>query len=160
MEIKKRHPMRKKEAKKIFEVIEKELGCKIFYKKSVEIANISDYKILLIDGDVDIALWDKIPFLTLYGIKKYMPEKKYVTVDKGAVSFIINGADVMTPGIIDVDESIRKGEMTWVRNEENTPLAVGIALLDKQDMVKKRKGKAIKNMHHIGDLIWTLSTNL
>ncbi len=160
MEIRKRHPIRKKETRNIIEEIEKKLGCKIFYEKSVEIAFAGEHKILLIDGEVVIAMWDDIPFLALYGIKKYKPEKKYVTVDKGAVSFIVNGADVMSPGIIDADDGIRKGEMVWVRNEEDTPLAVGTALFDGGEMVKKSKGKAIKSMHHIGDALWVLSTNL
>ncbi len=33
-----------------------------------------------------------------------------ITVDKGAVPYMVNGADVMIPGIVDVEESIKKDE--------------------------------------------------
>ena len=160
MDLKKRHPLRAKEAKKIIGEIEKKLKCNVFYTRSIEIAIMGEYKILLIDGEMDIVIVNEIPFLTLHGIKKYKPEKKFVIVDKGAVPFIVKGADVMAPGIINADYEIKKGEMVWVRNEEGTPLAIGTALIDGKEMVKGRKGKAVKNIHHLGDTLWATSTSL
>lgn len=160
MDIKKRHSIRRKEAKKIIEEIEGKLGCNIFYTKSIETAITGEYRVLLLDGEMDILIINEIPFLTLQGIKKYKPEKKFVTVDKGAVPFIVKGADVMAPGIMDADNGIKKDEMVWVRNEEGTPLAIGMALIDGEEMVKEKKGKAVKNLHHIGDALWVTSTNL
>ncbi|KAA0001890.1 MAG: RNA-binding protein [Thermoplasmata archaeon] len=160
MDIRKRHPLRMKEARKIIEEIERKLKCNVFYTKSIETAIAEGYQILLIDGEMDIIIVNGNPFLTLQGIKKYKPEKKFVTVDKGAVPFIVKGADVMAPGIVNADDEIIKGEMVWVRNEEGTPLAIGIALIDGKEMIKEKKGKAVKTIHHLGDTLWATSTSL
>jgi len=75
-------------------------------------------------------------------------------VDEGAMPYIMNGADVMKPGIIYADESIKAGDFVYVVVEKKeTPLAVGIALVDGKDMVGG-KGKAVKNIHHLKDKIW------
>lgn len=100
------------------------------------------------------------PFLSLYGINKYKPERRYATVDRGAVKFVVSGANVMAPGIIDADRDIKKGDIVWVRNEEGTALALGYALMDGEEMVTGNKGKAIESVHHIGDELWELATNL
>jgi len=160
MDIKKRHPIRAKEAKKIIDEVEKKLKCNIFYTKIIETAVVGEYQILLLDGEMDIVIVDGIPFLTLHGIKKYKPEKKFVTVDKGTVPFVVKGADVMAPGIINADYEIKKGDIVWVRNEEGTPLAIGTALINGKEMVEESKGKAVKNIHHLGDILWVTSTSL
>lgn len=77
-----------------------------------------------------------------------------ITVDMGAVKFIVNGADVMRPGITHIPETIQKGDLVVVIDQNNKkPLVVGIALFDAADM---KEGKVIKNIHRIGDDIWNL----
>ncbi|HEB37241.1 MAG TPA: hypothetical protein ENI14_01070, partial [Thermoplasmatales archaeon] len=38
--------------------------------------------------------------------------------------------------------------------KHSTPLASGIALLDGSEMIKSSSGKAVKNLHHVGDTLW------
>ncbi|MEA2054267.1 MAG: PUA domain-containing protein [Candidatus Thermoplasmatota archaeon] len=160
MPLKHRHPVRKKIADDLIREIEANLGCRISYDGIAETADINGIKLLLLGGIASIIFLKDKPFLTLSGISRYKPEKRFVTVDRGAVKFVIGGANIMAPGIIDADESIRKGDIVWVRNEEGTALALGYALMDGIDMVKANKGKAVESLHHIGDELWKLSVEL
>ena len=77
----------------------------------------------------------------------------------GAVGFVTNGADVMSPGIVDADPQIQPGDLIWIADEtHNKPLGVGEALLTGEEMIANTKGKAIKNIHYIGDALWEIST--
>ena len=79
---------------------------------------------------------------------------KKATVDMGAVRFIVGGADVMAPGIVEAD-NIQKGEIVCVIDVDNKkPLVVGKALMTGQEMLKVTKGKGVKNIHYVGDDLW------
>jgi PUA domain protein len=109
---------------------------------------------LLVDGEPMLFKHENDWYLTVLAIIKFKPEKKRVVVDSGAMPFVMNGADVMKPGIVWADDEIKKGDFVYVTVEEkDTPIAVGIALVDGSEMVGDR-GKAVKNLHHIKDKIW------
>lgn len=81
---------------------------------------------------------------------------KRVVVDMGAVPHVANGADVMGPGIVATDEKIEARDVVVVVDERHgKPLAVGSALVPGEEM-RTPKGKAVKNVHHVGDEIWLL----
>ena len=68
-----------------------------------------------------------------------------------------NGADVMSPGIVDADRETCEGGGVWVRDERNfKPLAIGLALMSGEEMRGADKGKAIKTIHFVGDKIWNV----
>jgi PUA domain protein len=80
---------------------------------------------------------------------------KRVSIDMGAVKFIVSGADVMRPGIVEIDDSISKDEIIVIVDVNNKkPLALGKALLNGAEMKSISSGKAIKNLHYVGDEIW------
>ena len=84
-------------------------------------------------------------------------KEKYATVDMGAINFVIKGADIMSPGIVSADETIKPEETIVVIEENhNKPLAIGISLISGKEMVENTKGKAIENLHFVGDPIWEL----
>src|SRR5438094_309209 len=94
---------------------------------------------------------------TVRSLLAFPATKRWVTVDMGAVRFIYNGADVMAPGIMEADPTIRAGEIVWVRDEKNRrALAVGQAIMDGPTMAREEKGKAIQTLHHVGDDLWRL----
>ena len=113
---------------------------------------------LLLRGNEALALFVEggiVP--TVRGLLAFPATKRWVTVDMGAVRFIYNGADVMAPGILEVDPAIRAGDVVWVRDEKNRrPLAVGRAIMDGPTMAREEKGKAIETIHHVGDDLWRL----
>jgi len=82
--------------------------------------------------------------LELYERGKEIPFP-VVTVDKGATKFILNGADVMRPGIVEMD-NFNKGDLVLVVDEEGNLLCLGRALYSKEEIEKMQKGKVIKNL--------------
>ncbi|MCA9497435.1 MAG: hypothetical protein KC589_10930 [Nanoarchaeota archaeon] len=79
-------------------------------------------------------------------------EYKSVYVDKGAIPFIIKGADLMRPGIQKIDEGINENEVILVRDENhNKVLAVGHSLFSSEEMETQEKGKSVNIIHYVGD---------
>ncbi len=93
-------------------------------------------------------------FPTLFSIER-IPLKR-VIVDMGAVPHIAGGADIMAPGIVSTDEGISNGEcVVVVDGRHGKALAIGSALVEGAAMVGP-KGRAVKNLHYVGDGIWGL----
>jgi len=77
-------------------------------------------------------------------------------VDMGAIPFVCNGADVMAPGIVEVEGDFPEGGLLVIRDvRHRKALAVGKAMLSSEEMRNKDKGKVIVNLHHVGDKIWS-----
>ena len=154
--LRKRHRLRRKEIKAISESLNAILSEPCFsMEDTIDGAELENFHVLLVDGEILGMITEENPFLTVKGLLKYRPEKKYVTIDMGAVQFIYNGADVMSPGIVDADPEISSGDVVWVRDERNLqPLAVGRALMSGPEMKDAQSGKAVKSIHHVGDEIW------
>jgi len=111
---------------------------------------------LLLSGDTPFAfvVGDAVG-PTLRTLLARPAHRRAVTVDMGAVPYIRNGADVMAPGIVDADPTIRAGDLVWIQDERNhRPLAVGRALMDGPTMAREERGKAIETVHHVGDDLW------
>jgi PUA domain protein len=127
-------------------------------KGKLEVLETSERTLILLNG-VPVALCiDKTPFFTVRGAIELNPQRHLVTVDMGAVRFIHNGADVMSPGIVDADESITPGDFVVVIDERHKkPLGIGTALLTGTEMIHETKGKAVRIVHHVGDKIWHVS---
>jgi PUA domain protein len=148
----KRHMLRKKEAKKISNFFKENYDVEV--KGKMERFEFEDLAVITVDKEPLILEYEGRYYFTVYGVLKFKPEKGKVVVDKGAMPYIMNGADVMKPGIVEVDEGIKAGDFVYVAVEEKlTPIAVGIALVDGVEM-KGGKGKAVKNIHHLKDDIW------
>lgn len=154
--IRKRKRLRSKDAKQMAERLEEVLGKPAFGEDdAVDLANSSDYDLLFINGQILGMLLEDDPFLTVRGVLHYRPEKRHVTVDMGAVPFVTNGADIMTPGIVDADPEINPGDLVWIRDVRNlVPLAIGRSLLSGPELVAFKEGKGVLNLHHVGDRLW------
>jgi PUA domain protein len=161
-QIKNRHPLRKKESKRILSSIEEQLGITLdlFRKSTLEQAELNNQQVIVINREILGFFVDSKPFLTIRGFlalgELSKDAKKFITVDKGAVKFVYNGADVMVPGIVDADQSIETEELVWVREESHLkPLAVGKAVLGGPQVSEAKSGKAVKTLHHVGDWLWS-----
>ncbi|HSV42559.1 MAG TPA: PUA domain-containing protein [Methanomassiliicoccales archaeon] len=156
LRVRKRGRMREKDIKALSEQLSAELGVQVFTTKdTVDMAESSEFNVIFVNNEILGLMIGNRPFLTVRGILKYVPKKRYVTVDMGAVPFVTKGADVMGPGIIDVDIAIQPGEYVWVRDVKfNKALAIGEALITGGEMAAKKPGKAIKSMAYVGDKLW------
>ena len=118
-------------------------------------AESTDYNVLFVNNSILGLVVDGKPFLTVRGVMRYRPEKRFVTIDMGAVPFIVNGADCMGPGIVDADESIQEGDMVWIRDVKNLKaLAIGISNRSGAELKAKKPGKAIRSLQYVGDKLW------
>lgn len=78
-----------------------------------------------------------------------------IWVNHGAASHIINGADLMAPGVVKVVGQLAEGKVAVVAEQsKNIPLAIVKVLKNWDEMLKVRKGKIARNIHHINDRIW------
>ena len=78
-------------------------------------------------------------------------------VDEGAIRFLLNGADVMRPGIRKFDDWGAAGKMVVVREEKKgRAVAVGTSLVSSSEAQGMSRGGCVKNLHHVGDRYWNL----
>jgi len=146
-----RKKLRKKESKEISRIVQETAGIAI--EGEMEVLDFGELRIILVNGEPLLMEFQKRYYVSVYGAIKLKPEKFKVVVDSGAMEFIMNGADVMKPGIVSADPRIKENDFVYVTVEpKDVPIAVGIALCNAQDM--KGKGKAVKNLHHVKDKIW------
>lgn len=84
-----------------------------------------------------------------------------VVVDMGAVAHIANGADVMAPGIFNLDKQVKVGDLVVIIDQKNlVPLAVGRMLLSPDEIQERNRGRAIESLHYVGDQLWKLAKEL
>jgi PUA domain protein len=95
-----------------------------------------------------------VPFLGSHESTLLFPS---IRVDQGAIKFLVNGADVMRPGVVSYDEWGDAGKIAVIREgEKDRSIAIGVTLVRSSDMQLIQKGACARNIHHIGDKYWSL----
>lgn len=158
MSIKRRYHARKALLRQLSTELQNKFG-KSFSElimRDVEIVELDDGRqVILSDGRPIVIRAKEGIFPTLATLDRV--SLKRVVVDMGAVPHVANGADVMAPGVTVADGDISPGEEVMVVDERNAkPLAIGLALVPGSAM-RAPKGRVVKNLHHVGDEIWSLS---
>jgi PUA domain protein len=152
MQVKSRHHLRSDAASEVQVSLADRLGVESTdgnYER-VEFED-RDTRLVLVDGDPLVFYVEDDPFLTVRGANAFEPDRRVVTVDAGAVSFVSDGADVMRPGITAADSEIAAGDLVVVDEETHGKyLAVGRALVDGDDM-SGPEGRVVESVHHVGD---------
>ncbi|WP_292424671.1 RNA-binding protein [Methanoregula sp.] len=158
--VKKRHSIRKSQAEDLLDRLALQIGSSaaLFHTDMIEI--------LETNADVALYLVNKKPLLmdtgdwvfpTLKGAVQCPFPERMVTVDAGAIPYVVNGADVMRPGIVAVSDDIVAGSPVQIADERHKkPLAIGVALMDGPAIRASAQGKMCKNFHHVGDELWNL----
>jgi len=156
--IKKRHLLKKREQRDEIERIESDLGSSIGLdeKARLESGILDDgSRILLSDNEILFFEHEGRNFPTLRAILDGIISIPKVTVDMGAVKFVVNGADIMRPGITKVDDSVAaNGIVAIVDERHGKPLAVGVSQLSASDLRAATSGKVVKSIHHVNDDLW------
>jgi PUA domain protein len=127
-------------------------------KAKVEVAKTEEgITLFLINGEPKIFEVEGRYFPTLKGALEVGVDRLYVVVDAGAVPYVVNGADIMRPGVVEYDTEIEAGDLVVVLEERHRkPIAIGKALWSGEEFREREKGKCVKNLHHVGDKIWKL----
>ncbi|EEB05888.2 RNA-binding protein Tma20 [Schizosaccharomyces japonicus yFS275] len=79
-----------------------------------------------------------------------------VCVDRGAIKFVLSGANIMIPGLTsatgDLPDDIPKDVFVVVMAEgKEAATAIGYTKMSAQEMKKVGKGIGIENVHYLGD---------
>lgn len=127
--------------------------------KTLEKVTLDEYSLILVEGKPFLFELEGHLFPTVRGALEMGLQKRLVVVDKGAIRFVSNGADIMAPGIMEADPEIKEGDFVIIVEETHKkPLAIGKALMEGQQMVDADSGKAIKSITHVGDKLWNFES--
>ncbi len=162
-EIKRRHFLRTKEGENLLRRFSDILGTdteRLFEEKTnIEILDLVNAKIYLVNGEPKLAETKGVLFPTLF-FSRLINLLPKIVVDMGAISHICSGADIMSPGIVEVRGEFPENRFVAVLDKKNEkPIAIGFSLLS-SDMIRgARQGKSLKNLHYVGDSIWRTLKN-
>ncbi len=158
LKLRRRTRLRRKEVDSWFRRLSDDFGMPMPTDETpVDQAEAGDLRLLLREDEAVALVFGDAIVPTVRGLLAFPAQKRFVTVDMGAVPFVYNGADVMAPGIVEADPEIHPGDFVWVRDEKNRrPLAVGRAIMDGPTMAREERGKALETLHHVGDDLWRL----
>ena len=121
--------------------------------RNVNVVELEDRQCLLIGEDF-LAVRINENVLPLLANEEALRSFPSISVDMGAVKFVCNGARVMRPGIVGMDE-FNEGDLVVVKDDKHGKfLAVGIALLSSREAQAMTKGPVVDNMHYVGDKFW------
>lgn len=135
---------------------------------NLEIDRDSTVEILHLDRNLEVVIVDRVPAFIHRG-DEWIPHLKFllkhgihgfpwVAVDKGAVKPILNGADVMAPGVRAVGGSFKENDIVIVvDNEFFKPIMVGRALVDSEKMKNTSRGRVVENIHVLNDDLWSIA---
>lgn len=160
IQVKKRHSIKKSVATQLKKALHEEIGADavLFDAKTIEVVETdSAFTIYLVEKKPLLMEFEGRIFPTVRGAVERPFKARKVTVDMGAVPFVMNGADIMRPGVVDATPDVRKDAPCIIAEERyGKPLAVGIALFDGPDLLAQEKGKVVRTVHRVGDGVWNL----
>jgi PUA domain protein len=121
--------------------------------KTIQVVEIEENNSLLIGEDF-LAIRVEQYVLPLLIKEEVLQSFPSVSVDMGAVKFVCNGARIMRPGIVQMDE-FKKDDIVAVKESMHGKyLAVGLAMIDSKEAQTMGKGPVIDNKHYISDKFW------
>jgi PUA domain protein len=147
-----RHVVSKRDLKDIQARVDA-MGIGAISLESLEVEENRDEKVYFVRGKPVLYVKDSL-IPTLFFINSTKPAGRWITVDNGAVPHIMNGANVFAQGIRDMDRTVVKGDMVFVKNLDGVYIAVGIAELSGEEIMADRKGEAVRTIHYPGDRIF------
>ncbi len=159
-----RYFLKKRDVKNLLEeILNRYPGFPLRDVRSIEIAEFDDLILYLFEGKASFfrvqgRLIPSLTFLLDIGFG-WLPQ---VYVDRGAAKAMVRGADLMIPGVKRLTGSFSVGSIVVIVDEESkAPIAIGEALIDSSSLleviVKSGRGKAFKNIHHVGDRMWSIT---
>jgi malignant T-cell-amplified sequence len=97
-------------------------------------------------------------------VHKYPDSFKRISIDRGAIRFVMSGATLMVPGLTsaggrlpDAEEEVKAGEVVTVGAEGKEEVCmVGVLEVGTEEMKRKKKGPAIERGHYLGDGLWNI----
>ncbi len=164
-----RHALSGKDVRALSREVDLQIKRILEEAETVEMWEVDDKTVLyLVDGKplfarmkikLEDTIYEKyVPLLTMFYLAN--PEYPYVRVDEGAVPRILNGADVMRPGIKEFKGEFNRGDIVAVRDPKDRTIAVTVALVSRSECEQMQRGKVLKNIHYLGDKLSKIVSEL
>ncbi|XP_037938604.1 malignant T-cell-amplified sequence 1 homolog [Teleopsis dalmanni] len=81
-------------------------------------------------------------------------------VDKGAIRFVLSGANIMCPGLTSPGALMcpaAKGTVVAIMAEgKEHAIAIGVTTLSTEDIATVNKGIGVENLHYLNDGLWKM----
>ena len=117
-------------------------------------------ELVILNNEVIFITHFKRVFPSLKVLQKYPFMLTQQKVDRGAIKFVMNGADIMCPGFTSEGGNLNKaeeGEVVAIMAEDKIhPFAVGVMKKSSQQIQEVNKGVGVTNLHFLGDALWGL----
>ncbi|KAK3099748.1 hypothetical protein FSP39_009055 [Pinctada imbricata] len=97
---------------------------------------------------------------TLKLLHKYPFILPHMQVDKGAIRFVLSGANIMCPGLTSPGARMTKLDKELVvgvmAEGKEHAVAVGLTKMSTEEILSKNKGIGIENIHYLNDGLWNM----
>ncbi|XP_052792323.1 malignant T-cell-amplified sequence 1-like [Mya arenaria] len=93
-------------------------------------------------------------------LHKYPFMMPHMQVDKGAIRFVLSGANIMCPGLtspgarmtqLDADKIV-----AIMAEGKECALAIGLTKMSSDEILQKNKGIGVDNIHYLNDGLWNM----
>lgn len=97
---------------------------------------------------------------TLRLLHKYPFILPHMQVDKGAIGFVLSGANIMCPGLTSPGARMTKVDkdaiVAIMAEGKETALAIGLTKMSTDEILSKNKGVGVDNIHFLNDGLWQM----
>jgi len=154
----KRQVASKHDSRELISEVERSTGIHLEVPRSAQVETIEPAegsKFVIVDGRFTFVNADGSGYIPFVGSAETVALFPSVTIDEGALKYIIKGADVMRPGISKYDDWGDAGKIVVVREDKKgRAAAIGRTAVRSSEMAELKKGNCVKNIHHAGDKFW------
>lgn len=130
-------------------------------KKGMSVAKANDnIQLILVNNEVMFFNQDGGPFMpTLRLLHKYPTMMPRMQVDRGAIKFVISGANIMCPGFTSpggrIPQPLEAEQPVAIYCEGKThALAIGLTKMSTEQIISVNKGVCVENLHYLLDGLW------
>lgn len=97
---------------------------------------------------------------TLKLLHKYPFMLTHEQVDKGAIRFVLSGANIMCPGLTSPGAQMTDVEAETVvavmAEGKDHAVSIGVTKMSTSEIAEKNKGIGIENIHYLNDGLWVM----
>jgi len=97
---------------------------------------------------------------TLKLLHRYPFMLTHQQVDKGAIRFVLSGANIMCPGLTSPGAKMTDAEkekiVAVMAEGKEHAVSIGVMTLSSQEIAEKNKGMGIENIHYLNDGLWVM----
>jgi len=72
------------------------------------------------------------------------PTKRYIVIDDSALPFIRNGASVLAPGLLEIDDAVSEGDEVLILSRDGTCIGAGRAKVSAETARNMKKGQVVR----------------